>query len=473
VVFVDFCGILSYLDFFTMGNKQSYLVTRSRSASVVCDEPRRGTGGRSRHYTITGADAPDVRANILRRKYAYSKHKPSQLLQVNNEVVLSADNTQVLCSTCTGQQHCIHTITLSTPTNSDHSSIGSKQRRKTSDDTFGAKISNDDFDRGSTHTDEASVILSLHRGRSLSGSGQSMLARITKRNNVTVENMMPDTPCLAAIEGRPYVLVNGVPALTPVGPAELAAQDILHDVVYRAFHVRHFASVHSPRRILDVGCGTGRWLMEMSRLYPSARLYGMDLVNQLEEHYSPRGLHLTLADVQDGLPYQTAWFDYVHQQFMRYFIPDNCWLQIIDEFYRICRPEGVVELVECELNVERPDEDTSQLLRALDTVARMAGIAQVATRGLNALLRQVGFVEIRYRCHVVKICNADGSINSQLECYVRRFLRMAQPLVVDRFCLMDAQEYQRLIDAFSTRQQEIGCYLRFYIHMACKPVATN
>ncbi|KAL8761103.1 MAG: hypothetical protein Q9184_002754 [Pyrenodesmia sp. 2 TL-2023] len=40
-----------------------------------------------------------------------------------------------------------------------------------------------------------------------------------------------------------------------------------------------------PPRVLDLGCGTGLWCMEMAEMYPHAEIWGMDLVNILPPHH--------------------------------------------------------------------------------------------------------------------------------------------------------------------------------------------
>jgi S-adenosylmethionine-diacylgycerolhomoserine-N-methlytransferase len=41
--------------------------------------------------------------------------------------------------------------------------------------------------------------------------------------------------------------------------------------------VRHVAACSSPTRILEVGCGTGKNLQHLGRLFPQAQLWGLDL----------------------------------------------------------------------------------------------------------------------------------------------------------------------------------------------------
>ncbi|RKP25479.1 S-adenosyl-L-methionine-dependent methyltransferase, partial [Syncephalis pseudoplumigaleata] len=101
--------------------------------------------------------------------------------------------------------------------------------------------------------------------------------------------------------------------------------------------------------ILDVGCGSGRWLADMARVFPSCHMHGVDLIEPTQFNNLPAGCKVTLADLHDGLPFESNRFDLVHQQAMRFFVPNNRWPLVAEELFRVCRPGGQAELVEYDL----------------------------------------------------------------------------------------------------------------------------
>jgi ubiquinone/menaquinone biosynthesis C-methylase UbiE len=56
--------------------------------------------------------------------------------------------------------------------------------------------------------------------------------------------------------------------------------DIMHTLIYTtALKSRlHLAKLSDPRRVLDIGFGTGFWMMEMAKKYPRAEVIGYDLI---------------------------------------------------------------------------------------------------------------------------------------------------------------------------------------------------
>ena len=60
--------------------------------------------------------------------------------------------------------------------------------------------------------------------------------------------------------------------------AELERLDIKHHIIMLLSNGHlHLAPLTNPRRILDIGTGTGIWAMEMADLYPDSLIIGTDL----------------------------------------------------------------------------------------------------------------------------------------------------------------------------------------------------
>jgi metalloendopeptidase OMA1, mitochondrial len=54
-------------------------------------------------------------------------------------------------------------------------------------------------------------------------------------------------------------------------------QYFVMDEVFGTLHFAPFSHQHPPRRVLDVGTGTGLWCIQMGDLYPSADILGIDI----------------------------------------------------------------------------------------------------------------------------------------------------------------------------------------------------
>jgi S-adenosylmethionine-diacylgycerolhomoserine-N-methlytransferase len=84
--------------------------------------------------------------------------------------------------------------------------------------------------------------------------------------------------------------------------------------------LRLCADEHSPRRILEVGCGTGKNLAELARYFPQAEIVGLDLsaemLNKARKKLAGCGPRVSLLQrvysdpVSDGDPFDLIVFSY-------------------------------------------------------------------------------------------------------------------------------------------------------------------
>lgn len=97
-------------------------------------------------------------------------------------------------------------------------------------------------------------------------------------------------------------------------------------------------------RVLDIGCGTGRFLLQLHRALPGARLYGLDL----SPHYIKRARKL-LAGVPDAqllvenaeaMPLGDGAFDVVTSVFLFHELPRDARRAVIREAFRVLKPGG-------------------------------------------------------------------------------------------------------------------------------------
>jgi len=91
-------------------------------------------------------------------------------------------------------------------------------------------------------------------------------------------------------------------------------------------------------RLLDCGCGDGRFTARLARRAGVSESYGIECVDQRVEEASGRGIIVTKADLNDPLPYEDGFFDIVHaNQIIEHLINTDLFLR---ETKRVLRPDG-------------------------------------------------------------------------------------------------------------------------------------
>lgn len=148
----------------------------------------------------------------------------------------------------------------------------------------------------------------------------------------------------------------------PMSKDEIERQrlDLQHRLLREGLGRNHFAPVRRPRAILNVGSGSGIWCREMARLFPFARVLGLDITEvyeayaraHLPEKDQPTNYHFLRADALLGFPFQgdsSDAFDLVHSRFLAVWVHQQRWPWMVAEMARVSRPGGWVESVESTL----------------------------------------------------------------------------------------------------------------------------
>jgi ubiquinone/menaquinone biosynthesis C-methylase UbiE len=111
------------------------------------------------------------------------------------------------------------------------------------------------------------------------------------------------------------------------------------------------------QRILDVGCATGGWLIEVAKTYPGmTHLVGVDVSHSMiafaRERAQAEGLsdrvEFHVMDALRMLEFPDHDFDLVNQRLGQGYLRTWEWRKLLDEYQRVCRPEGIVRITESE-----------------------------------------------------------------------------------------------------------------------------
>jgi ubiquinone/menaquinone biosynthesis C-methylase UbiE len=112
------------------------------------------------------------------------------------------------------------------------------------------------------------------------------------------------------------------------------------------------------QHILDVGCGTGGWLIEVAETYPDIDvLIGVDASHLMVEHARAQAAAHHLSDrvefhVMDALrilEFPGDFFDLINQRAGMSWLRTWDWGKLLQEYIRVARPGGVVRVIEGDL----------------------------------------------------------------------------------------------------------------------------
>ena len=166
------------------------------------------------------------------------------------------------------------------------------------------------------------------------------------------------------------------------------------------------------QRVLDVGCGTGGWLIEVAKTYPTmTRLVGVDVSKkmidyaraQAEAQQVEKRVEFRAMDALRMLEFPDDSFDLVNQRLGVSFLRTWDWPKLLGEYQRVCRYRAVIRITESDIfhaNTPAFTQLSDLFLRGLAQAGHLATPQMNATiSGLPTLLSRNGIRQVHTRLH--------------------------------------------------------------------------
>jgi len=201
------------------------------------------------------------------------------------------------------------------------------------------------------------------------------------------------------LHGRRYHAHKEGAYIFPNDDLEADRMDIAHKMADTAMGNRLYwaplSAASPPKRILDLGTGTGIWAMEMGDKFPNADVVGNDL-SPIQPRWVPPNVHFEVDDLESDWTYTTP-FDFIHARQLYSAISD--WPRLFDQTMEHLRPGAWCEFVDVDLNWTSPDgtiTDTSPLRvtsNKFQEFCRIGGKEPCPGPRLQGWMKDAGFVD--------------------------------------------------------------------------------
>src|SRR5579883_890996 len=205
------------------------------------------------------------------------------------------------------------------------------------------------------------------------------------------------------LEGTPYVL--------PKDEQEKERIDFQHHFL-RHYVIKglYLAPIgQQVLDILDVGTGSGMWAYDMAKLFPAARIVGLD------KEFTPRAaapsnFKPALGNILEGLPFADNSFDFVHQRLLVAAIPVQHWPIVIYELVRVTRLGRYVELGETGFIFHNVGPSMQRFIDWGEAASTAVGIDLKIVARLGDFLKDAGLEYVQQHTFSIKIGHWGGKM---------------------------------------------------------------
>ncbi len=308
----------------------------------------------------------------------------------------------------------------------------------------------------------------------------SALSNPSHRDRIAVLDR-PDLRRFAWLGGRRRLAA--VPYLLPTDEKEINRLDFQHYLLRHALQGNYAAPLTAaprgyPASILDVGCGTGRWSLEMVAQFPRTNIVGVDLSPMLDDAASaerrPENFTFVQANVLQGLPFADASFEYVYQRLLFLAIPALLWPGVVRELVRVTLPGGWVELVEGGVT-EGGGTAMSTLAEWAANLSAQRGIDLRQGARIGEFLRDAGLQNVVVRQVDVPIGCAERASRHIGQMMATNFLAGLvglRPAVIGQG-MATAEEYDAAVVAVRAELERYRCIQPFYVAYGQRPMLSH
>nr|CAG8607221.1 2195_t:CDS:2 [Entrophospora candida]CAG8650424.1 10323_t:CDS:2 [Entrophospora candida] len=182
--------------------------------------------------------------------------------------------------------------------------------------------------------------------------------RKNKEKAVTNSNQQSSSEAMISYnENRKYlVCTEEITDILPVDDDdEFARTNTIHFLHKKIWDETNFSAPITKQLengygfdVLDVGCGSGTWTLDMATTYPNANFLAVDILQTFPNEIRPNNVNFLLGNIITGLNIKSNTFDYVFMRYMKTSIQINDWSKAIGEMIRVAKPNGWLELIEMD-----------------------------------------------------------------------------------------------------------------------------
>ncbi|CAG8562309.1 4396_t:CDS:2 [Ambispora leptoticha] len=207
--------------------------------------------------------------------------------------------------------------------------------------------------------------------------------------------------------------------------------------------------------VLDAGCGSGVWCLDMATEWPDVEFLGLDISRVFPEDIKPKNVKFGEHNILEKIPVDDGHFTFIHQRFLCGGIPIADWEgNILKEFARICKPGGWVEFLESDVKFVSPSPNADWLWTSFIKFWELRGMdVNIGIHLEGYLIKDGNFTNIHHETLDIPI----GSWGGRLGQLISEDLRLglgALKVPLASIMGITVKEYENLLENFEEEVNE-------------------
>jgi SAM-dependent methyltransferase len=260
------------------------------------------------------------------------------------------------------------------------------------------------------------------------------------------------------------------PYLLPSDADEMKRLDFQHHILRILLKGNTLVPLDNPTSILDVGCGSSIWGVEMAQEFPAAQVIGLDL-KQMVRPETPENYIFMQGNLLEGIPFPPNYFDFIHQRFLLYGVPTLAWPSVLQHLWHTLKPGGWIELIESGGEPFRPGGRAC--MKMFENILHIAATRNIDPRkmyNLGQLATNIGFTNVQTRNIEAPVGRWGGRVGTMMATDMLQGIRaFKEPCI--KLLGYTALQFDDLCNSVSNEWEEFGSKYTFVAYTAQKPLS--
>ncbi|CAG8713830.1 11559_t:CDS:2 [Gigaspora margarita] len=256
------------------------------------------------------------------------------------------------------------------------------------------------------------------------------------------------------IGGRKFLKTDEANNFMPSDEMELRRMDINHVLTRYSWKGNFSAPVeeilkNSKATVLDAGCGTGCWVLDLGHDFPNSTFVGVDIQSNGFPPVNERSPNIGFLEYNllSGIPFPDETFDYVHMASMWTALTKQQYINVIHELVRVTKNNGWIEIYEANFNLKNLGNYMKVVQDAFHTKLKENGFDPMIFLEISKCLKSINeLTNIEQKKLDVSIGGWAGRYGEFILESVKQFYGSAT--YMPDYMGISQNEYQKLIDAF-------------------------
>lgn len=199
------------------------------------------------------------------------------------------------------------------------------------------------------------------------------------------------------------------------------------------------------QRMLDVACGSGKWVLDVAQKYPNSYVIGIDnnklaidFANILTNTYRIENAAFLMGDMHNMEKMRDEGFDVVHAPFLAPAVQTQFWPAVLQELLRVCRPGGKIIWTEATFPTTN-SRACSHWCELMTRAITQSGYTPNVTGYMERLLSDVHCSNLQ-RIETCIDISAGTALNTRIYQDIAELLYLIMPFLSDKKVAREQQK---------------------------------